>query len=158
MSSNATNATATTSIPSNPPGCWANSEGAVSACCSLFGGVRMPLSDSSIAACGYNIGSNFYADTGSVSDSLSDSNSTTMQWSSCISAHFNATADGTVVISTCENNQSLIATVTSSPPSATATSGAGDMLVFRRESQLGRVVIVGIVVGSGLLHLLSFAI
>ncbi|KAJ7319063.1 hypothetical protein DFH08DRAFT_891419 [Mycena albidolilacea] len=148
---------ATTSIPS-APGCWGNSESAVSACCSLFGGVRLVLPDSSIPACGYNIGSRFTADTGSTSDA----NSTTGRWSSCIASHFNATAEGTtVVLSTCQNSQSQIATVTSKPEStasATGTSGAGDLLVFRRQGHLGRGILAGIVVTGGLLHILSLAI
>ncbi|KAF8201177.1 hypothetical protein K438DRAFT_1965698 [Mycena galopus ATCC 62051] len=159
MSNATANATATSSIPSDSPGCWGNSDAAVSACCSVFGGVRIPLADSPIAACGYNVGDNFMADDGSVSESMSDPNSTTSRWASCITQHFNATADGTEIISTCQNNQSLIATVTSSPASTTGTSGAQDLFVFRRQGHwAGRGVLAAIVVGSGLLHLLSLAI
>ncbi|KAF7369086.1 hypothetical protein MVEN_00235700 [Mycena venus] len=138
---------ATTSIPSSS-GCWGNSETAVSTCCALFGGIRIPIPDSSIAACGYNIGTKFTADNGSTSDA----NSTTERWSDCITLHFNATSDGPTVISTCQDAKSDIATVTSKP-SPTATSGA-----VRRQDRPWRGILAGIVVGSGLLHLLSLAV
>ncbi|KAJ6551386.1 hypothetical protein B0H19DRAFT_1073101 [Mycena capillaripes] len=150
MSSNAT-----TSIPSNAPGCWANSEHAVATCCTQLGGIRIPLPDSSIPTCAYNTGAKFTADDASTSPS--GTNSTTFRWSSCIDAHFNATSDGSVILSTCENLQNQTATVTS-VPSSTVSSGAEDLLVFRRSGSIGRGILAGIVVAGGLLHVLSFAL
>ncbi|KAJ7267417.1 hypothetical protein C8J57DRAFT_1510511 [Mycena rebaudengoi] len=34
--------------------CWANNETATAKCCTQFGGTRIPLNDSSIAACSYH--------------------------------------------------------------------------------------------------------
>ncbi|KAJ7678139.1 hypothetical protein DFH06DRAFT_1291432 [Mycena polygramma] len=143
-------ANATTSIPSDAPGCWANSESAVSTCCSQLGGVRLQIPDSAVAACAYNVGAKFTADDGS-------SNSTTGRWSSCITSHFNTTIDGSVVLSTCVNTQNQTATVTSTP-SSTATSGAEELVVFRRGGGVGRGVLAGFIVGSGLVHVLSLAL
>ncbi|KAJ6598457.1 hypothetical protein DFH09DRAFT_1304241 [Mycena vulgaris] len=142
------NVRATTTIPASP-GCWANSESAVATCCTQLGGVRIPLPDSDIPGCAYNTGAKFVADDGSA-------NSTSTRWSDCITAHFSAATDGSVVLSTCQNIQNQIATVTSTPSSSSTSKS--DAAPFRTRSHLGRGILAGIVAGSALVHILSLAI
>ncbi|KAJ7100652.1 hypothetical protein B0H15DRAFT_796388 [Mycena belliarum] len=135
-------ASATTTIPASP-GCWANSETAVKACCNRFGGVRINLTDSSIPGCLYNVGSGFTADGGP-----SSSNSTRSRWTACVSTFFNVTADGSVVLSTCQNFDKQIATATSRPSSDALPMGA----------RSAHVVLAGLLAGSALIHVLGLAI
>ncbi|KAJ7054099.1 hypothetical protein C8F01DRAFT_1163908 [Mycena amicta] len=128
-------------------GCWGNSQDAVSTCCRVLGGLSLDLADGS-PGCAYNSGSSFKPDDGSGSP-----NSTSALWATCVTGHFNATSDGKIVITACENTKNSTETVTSTP-SATPTAGA-----FRpKPSAFGRFALGGILVGSGLVHFLTLAL
>ncbi|KAJ7472325.1 hypothetical protein B0H11DRAFT_2236995 [Mycena galericulata] len=141
---------ATTTIPDSP-GCWANSLTATATCCSQLGGIQIPLQGSSIPGCDYNSGSSFLPDDGS-----GGANSTGARWASCIATHFDVTADGSKVLTTCVTTQNQTATVVSTP-SSTATGTSGGLSTLR-STRLGPVVLGGMVAASGLLHILSLAL
>ncbi|KAJ7621240.1 hypothetical protein FB45DRAFT_1006593 [Roridomyces roridus] len=140
---------ATTTVPSNPPGCWANSLSALTACCTRFGGVQLSLPDSAIPACAYNNGTGFTPDDGSGS-----ADSTSARWAGCVSTYFNSTASGESIITTCVDSQDQIATVTSKVPASTATSGG----VSTTRSGAAPVLLGGMLFASVVLHVISLAV
>ncbi|KAJ6602331.1 hypothetical protein B0H10DRAFT_2195967 [Mycena sp. CBHHK59/15] len=162
--SSGTNAS-TVNIPNSPGNanfrsvlrCWGDSETAVAICCSQFGGSRIPLPDSSIPGCAYNESAGFKADD----QFATPLNSTNTRWFNCISSHFNSSGGSyPLAVTTCRNTNAEVATLSSTPTISTSTpsQNSGGMVALGMGGQFGRMLIAGILMSSGLLHVSSLAI
>lgn len=141
-----------------PAGCWANNATAVAICCPQLGGSTINLTDSSIPGCAYNASNGFTADAPDAA-TMMNASSTGARWTACVNLHVNKSD---VSFTDCEDAKQQEITASGTPsgsaPAPSKSANAGRTVASELGGQFGRVLVLGIAVGGGLLHVLSGAI